>query len=75
VPDNYRYNSCGRGSSADSPAEGVQSEDNWDMMEFQAFGLAKTTNVPIASFGFHRFTGSNPTLDIRLATENLSDLG
>ena len=45
-------------------AEGVQSEDNWDMAELQAFGLGKGTNVPIASFGFHRFTGSNPTLDI-----------
>lgn len=45
-------------------AEGVHSEDNWDMAEFQAFGLAKTINVPIASFGFHRFTGSNPSLDI-----------
>jgi hypothetical protein len=45
-------------------AEGVQSEDNWDMAEMQAFGLGKGTNVPIASFGFHRFTGSNPWLDI-----------
>lgn len=45
-------------------AEGVQSEDNWDMAELQAFGLAKGSNVPIASFGFHRFTGSNPSLDI-----------
>lgn len=45
-------------------AEGVQSEDNWDMAEFQAFGMVKTTNVPVASFGFHRFTGSNPSLDI-----------
>ena len=45
-------------------AEGVQSEDNWDMAELQAFGLGKGTNVPIASFGFHRFTGSNPSLDV-----------
>jgi hypothetical protein len=45
-------------------AEGVRSEDNWDMAEIQAFGLAKAINVPIASFGFHRFTGSNPSLDI-----------
>jgi len=44
--------------------EGVQSEDNWNMAEFQAFGPAKGSNVPIASFGFHRFTGSNPSLDI-----------
>ena len=45
-------------------AEGVQSEDNWDLAELQAFGLGKGSNVPIASFGFHRFTGSNPSLDI-----------
>ena len=45
-------------------AEGVQSEDNWDMAELQAFGLGRGANVPIASFGFHRFTGSNPSLDI-----------
>ena len=45
-------------------AEGVQSEDNWDMTELQAFGLGKGSKVPIASFGFHRFTGGNPSLDI-----------
>ncbi|WP_162601756.1 hypothetical protein [Occallatibacter savannae] len=54
----------GAGAAPILLAEGVQSEDNWDMAEFQAFGLAKTMNVPIASFGFHRFTGSNPSLDI-----------
>jgi hypothetical protein len=51
-------------------AEGVQSDDNWDMTELQAFGLGKGTNVPIASFGFHRFTGSNPTLDINAHAGN-----
>lgn len=45
-------------------AQGVQSEDNWDMAELQAFGLGKGVNVPIAAAGFHRFTGSNPSLDI-----------
>lgn len=45
-------------------AQGVQTEDNWDMAEFQAFGLGNGVNVPIASFGFHRFTGSNPSLDV-----------
>ncbi len=45
-------------------AQGVQSEDNWDMAELQAFGLGNGVNVPIASAGFHRFTGSNPALDI-----------
>jgi len=44
--------------------EGIKSEDNWDMAEFQAFGRGKGINVPIASFGFHRFTGSYPSLDI-----------
>ena len=45
-------------------AQGAQTEDNWDMTEFQAFGLGNAVNVPVASFGFHRFTGSNPSLDI-----------
>lgn len=45
-------------------AEGVHTEDNWDMSEFQAFAMAKGVNVPIASSGFHRFTGSNPSFDI-----------
>jgi hypothetical protein len=45
-------------------AEGVKSEDNWDMAEFQAFGRGKGINVPIASFGSHRFTGSYPSLDV-----------
>ncbi|HEY2472527.1 MAG TPA: hypothetical protein VGI45_32380 [Terracidiphilus sp.] len=45
-------------------AQGVQSEDNWDMTGLQAFGLGTGVNVPIASFGLHRFTGSNPSLDI-----------
>ncbi len=45
-------------------AQGLKSEDNWDMAEFQAFGLGNEINVPIASSGFHRFTGSDPSLDI-----------
>ena len=45
-------------------AQGIQSEDNWDMADFQAFALGKGINVPVASSGFHRFTGSNPSLDI-----------
>jgi len=44
--------------------QGIKSEDNWDMTEFQAFGRGKGIDVPIASFGFHRFTGSYPTLDV-----------
>jgi hypothetical protein len=45
-------------------AQGIQSEDNWDMAELQAFALGKGVNVPVASSGFHRFTGSNPSFDI-----------
>lgn len=45
-------------------AQGVKSEDNWDMAEFQAFGLGAGINVPIAAFGSHRFTGTYPSLDI-----------
>ncbi|HSS95896.1 MAG TPA: hypothetical protein VLK33_02640 [Terriglobales bacterium] len=47
-----------------SGAQGIQSEDNWDMAELQASALGKGVNVPIASSGFHRFTGSNPSFDI-----------
>jgi hypothetical protein len=44
---------------------GVQSEDNWDMAEFQANALGNgSVSVPIASSGDHVFTGSNPSLDI-----------
>lgn len=46
-----------------SMASGVKSEDNWDMTQFQAFAQGKTS-MPLASFGFHRFTGSNPSLDV-----------
>jgi len=45
-------------------AQGIHSEDNWDMAEFQAFGRGSGINAPIASFGSHRFTGSYPSLDI-----------
>jgi hypothetical protein len=45
-------------------AQGAQTEDNWDMAQFQAFGLGAGINVPVASYGFHRFTGSYPSLDI-----------
>lgn len=45
-------------------AQGIKSEDNWDMAEFQAFGLGSGIKMPIASFGSHRFTGSYPSLDI-----------
>jgi len=44
--------------------EGIQSEDNWDMAQFQAFGLGNGVDLPVASFGAHRFTGSKPSLDI-----------
>lgn len=44
---------------------GVQSEDNWDMAEFQANALGNgTIDIPIASSGDHVFSGSNPSLDV-----------
>jgi hypothetical protein len=43
---------------------GIKSEDNWDMQEFQASAIGQNVNVPIALSGSHRFTGSNPSLDI-----------
>jgi hypothetical protein len=48
--------------------QGIKSEDNWDMAEFQAFGRGKGINLPIATFGFHRFTGSYPTLEVNAQT-------
>jgi hypothetical protein len=47
-------------------AQGMQSEDNWDMAEFQATAIGSNfpNGIPIASFGFHRFTGSVPDLSI-----------
>lgn len=45
-------------------AEGIKSEDNWDMAEFQASGAGSNVTVPIASSGLHRFTGTNPSFDI-----------
>ena len=46
-------------------AQGVKSEDNWDMAEFQASAIGNNVSgVPIAFFGFHRFTGSNPNLSV-----------
>ncbi|HJT69799.1 MAG TPA: hypothetical protein VJ731_06340 [Terriglobales bacterium] len=44
--------------------EGIQSEDNWKMAEVHAYALGNGINVPIAYFGFHKFTGSDPSLDI-----------
>ena len=49
---------------ATSALSGIKSEDNWDMAGFQASGIGLTANVPIASAGFHRFTGSSPSFDI-----------
>jgi hypothetical protein len=44
-------------------AQGAKSEDNWDMAEFQASAIGNNVSgVPVASFGFHRFTGSAPDL-------------
>jgi hypothetical protein len=49
-----------------SALEGIRTEDNWDMAELQAFGVGKGVNVPLASFGMHRFTGSDPALAINV---------
>ena len=48
-------------------AQGVQTEDNWAMDDFQAFaeGLNKLS-IPIASAGTHRFTGSDPSLAVNI---------
>lgn len=43
---------------------GVKTEDNWDMAEVQVFGVEKGANVPVAYFGEHKFTGSDPALTI-----------
>jgi hypothetical protein len=44
-------------------AQGARSEDNWDMAEFQASAVSDNlAALPVASFGFHRFTGSAPNL-------------
>src|SRR5262249_14561119 len=45
-------------------ANGVKSEDNWDMPQFQALARGKAINVPVASAGFKRYTGSAATFDI-----------
>lgn len=64
------FQAAGAATPAGAPAapiyavEGIKTEDNWDMAEFQAFGIGNGTNIPIASFGAHRFTGSDPALDI-----------
>ena len=47
-----------------SIASGIKTEDNWDMQDFEASAIGQSVNVPVASFGFHRFTGSSPSLDI-----------
>ncbi|HEY4052354.1 MAG TPA: hypothetical protein VGL74_01335 [Terriglobales bacterium] len=70
----YNAPSAGQGALTATPAgpalapiyaaEGIQSEDNWDMAALQAFGMGTGINVPVASSGAHRFTGSNPSLDV-----------
>jgi hypothetical protein len=47
-----------------SAMSGIHSEDNWDMLDAQIVGIGQTVSVPIASAGFHRFTGSNPFFDV-----------
>jgi hypothetical protein len=45
-------------------AMSVQTEDNWNMSSIQIAGVTSQGDVPLATFGMHRFTGSAPTLDI-----------
>ena len=46
-------------------AEGIKTEDNWDMAELQASAVGNGVTVPVASSGLHRFTGTNPSFDIK----------
>jgi hypothetical protein len=47
-------------------AQGIKSEDNWDMAEFQASAVGTNfpNGIPIASFGSHRFTGTVQDLSV-----------
>lgn len=63
--------SADAGAMALSPSQeaamlaGIKTEDNWDMAEMRvAAPLGNGPQVQIAASGFHRFTGSSPTLDI-----------
>jgi hypothetical protein len=45
-------------------AKAFQSPDNWDMSGLVASALGNGVGLRIATYGFHRFTGSNPDLVI-----------
>ncbi|HEV2304009.1 MAG TPA: hypothetical protein VGR93_00690, partial [Candidatus Acidoferrales bacterium] len=45
-------------------AKAFQSPDNWDMSGLAASALGNGAGLRIATYGFHRFTGSNPDLVI-----------
>jgi hypothetical protein len=52
-------------AAAGSMATGVKSEDNWTMEDFQAMAIGPNNiTIPIASAPMHRFTGSDPSMDI-----------
>ena len=44
--------------------QGIHTEDNWSMAGFQANAFGNGVNIPIASAGFYRFTGSSPDLAV-----------
>jgi hypothetical protein len=53
-----------------SAAAGIKTEDNWNMTQFQAFGQGPNIpNIPIASAGMHRFTGSDPALEVNTRSD------
>src|SRR5579863_5690574 len=47
-------------------AKAFQSPDNWDMSGLVASALGNGVGLRIATYGFHRFTGSNPDLVIHI---------
>ncbi len=51
---------------------GIKTEDNWDMADMRvAAPVGNGPQVQIMAFGFHRFTGSNSTLEV-LAFPNIT---
>ncbi|HEV2225144.1 MAG TPA: hypothetical protein VGR84_19280 [Candidatus Acidoferrales bacterium] len=44
---------------------GLKTADNWDMSYLRASAIGNGVGARIATYGFYRFTGSNPVLNIR----------
>lgn len=45
-------------------AQALQSPDNWNMNELAVAALGNGIGARIANYGFHRFTGSDPSLTV-----------